>query len=75
MEHIQTSHCLLIQSDGFVLFPDKWDDSWLDYDYIGAPWPISKDSYINLIGMVKKLLFSQDVLIKMAMYNLQEKSF
>ena len=49
-EHIQTSHCLLIQSDGFVLFPDKWDNSWLDYDYIGAPWPIVKDSYIDPFG-------------------------
>ena len=26
-EHIQTSHCLLIQSDGFVIFPEKWDNS------------------------------------------------
>ena len=41
-EHIDTSHCLLVQPDGFVLFPEKWQNSWLDYDYIGAPWPASK---------------------------------
>lgn len=48
--HIETSHCLLVQSDGFVLFADKWDNSWLEYDYIGAPWPLSKDSYIDPFG-------------------------
>ena len=48
--HVETSHCLLVQPDGFVLFPDKWDDEWLKYDYIGAPWPLVKDSYIDPFG-------------------------
>ena len=37
--HVDTSHCLLVQPDGFVLFPEKWNDNWLEYDYIGATWP------------------------------------
>lgn len=49
-KHIQTSHCLLIQSDGFVLFPEKWDDEWLNYDYIGAPWAVVEDAYIDPFG-------------------------
>jgi hypothetical protein len=28
-----------VQWDGFVLHPDAWDDEFLEYDYIGAPWP------------------------------------
>ena len=48
--HVETSHCLLVQPDGFVLFPDKWDDEWLKYDYIGAPWPLVKDSNIDPFG-------------------------
>lgn len=48
--HIETSHCLLIQSDGFVLFPEKWDDDWLNYDYIGAPWPYTEDAFIDPFG-------------------------
>ena len=48
--HVETSHCLLVQPDGFVLFPDKWDDEWLKYDYIGAPWPLVKDAYIDPFG-------------------------
>lgn len=36
--HFDTSHCLLIQSDGYILNPCAWTDRWLKYDYIGAPW-------------------------------------
>jgi hypothetical protein len=31
-------YCLLVQEDGFIINPDLWDDSFLDFDYIGAPW-------------------------------------
>lgn len=34
----ETTHCLVIQHDGYVLNGDSWDDAWLQYDYIGAPW-------------------------------------
>ncbi len=33
------SHMLYIQYDGWVLDGSLWKDSWLEYDYIGAPWP------------------------------------
>ena len=48
--HVETAHCLLVQPDGFVLFPDKWDNNWLEYDYIGAPWACVEDSYIDPFG-------------------------
>jgi hypothetical protein len=38
-EHVHTSHCLIVQWDGFVLHPDRWDPRFLEFDYIGAPWP------------------------------------
>lgn len=37
--HIATSHALCVQWDGYVLNPAGWDPTFLDYDYIGAPWP------------------------------------
>ena len=37
-EYIDTDFVLLIQHDGYVLRPYKWDNRFLDYDYIGAPW-------------------------------------
>jgi hypothetical protein len=36
--HIRTSHCLIVQPDGFVVNPWLWSDFFLQYDYIGAPW-------------------------------------
>lgn len=38
-DHVTTSHCLLVQWDGHVLHPDRWQPEFLDYDYIGASWP------------------------------------
>ncbi len=38
-KYITTEFALVIQHDGYVLRPDKWDDNFLNYDYIGAPWP------------------------------------
>ncbi len=37
-DHIKTDFALLVQNDGYVLHPDKWDDKFFEYDYIGAPW-------------------------------------
>ena len=38
-KHIKTSHCLTIQADSCIVNPEAWDPAWLEYDYIGAPWP------------------------------------
>ena len=37
-KHIETSHSLAIQYDSWILAPEMWDDGFLAYDYIGAPW-------------------------------------
>jgi len=37
--YIETDHVLIIQWDGFVIEPNLWSDTFLDYDYIGAVWP------------------------------------
>jgi len=43
-QHLQTSHCLIVQWDGFILDADQWDQRFLDFDYIGATWPQFADS-------------------------------
>ncbi len=45
-EHIFLNHYLVIQYDGFVINNNKFDASFLKYDYIGAPWP--QFSYRNV---------------------------
>lgn len=37
--HLKTTHVLCVQWDGYVLDATRWDPAFLDYDYIGAPWP------------------------------------
>lgn len=44
-DHIETGHCLMTQWDGFVINPGKWSPAFLDYDYIGAPWPQFDDGH------------------------------
>lgn len=34
-EYVDTQHMLVVQRDGFIINPHKWDDTWLEYDYIG----------------------------------------
>lgn len=37
-KHVKTSHMLICQHDGFINNWMAWDNNWLQYDYIGAPW-------------------------------------
>lgn len=41
-DYIHTQFALLVHYDGFVVHPEKWRDEFLDYDYIGSPWPLPK---------------------------------
>jgi len=45
--YVETSHVLVIQSDGWILNPGAWNDQWLQYDYIGAPWPYATQDVGN----------------------------
>ena len=44
-KHVDTEFCILIHDDGFIVNADSWRDEFLDYDYIGAPWPLPRDNY------------------------------
>lgn len=43
--YICTSHLLLVQWDGFIIHPEAWCEEFLEYDYIGAPWPDHPEPY------------------------------
>ena len=53
-KYINTEFALIIQDDGFVTNPQKWNYDFLKYDYIGAPFPIpepnDKISYRDPFG-------------------------
>jgi|TARA_B100001971_G_scaffold104515_1_gene96220 hypothetical protein len=53
-KYFNTSHCLIVQSDSFVVNYERWTEEFLKFDYIGAPWPdkvmirpINKFLYLN----------------------------
>lgn len=37
--YIDSDFALVVQYDGFVVRPERWQPEFLKYDYIGAPWP------------------------------------
>lgn len=43
--YVDTDFALLIHADGYVVHPQNWKREWLNYDYIGAPWPLPTDDY------------------------------
>jgi len=45
VRYVDTSHVLIVQWDGFPLDRRAWRDEFLDFDYIGAPWPQFSDEF------------------------------
>jgi hypothetical protein len=40
--YIDNEFVLIVQNDGFILNGNKWNNDFLKYDYIGAPWMQTK---------------------------------
>lgn len=43
--YVQTDYAMLVHADGYVINPSAWREEFLEYDYIGAPWPLPLDDY------------------------------
>lgn len=48
-KYFDTSHCLIVQWDGYILDGSQWDSDFLEYDIIGA-WGLYNDARNNLNG-------------------------
>jgi len=48
--HIDTDFCLIVHADGYIINKRAWDSSFLEWDYIGAPWRVTSDAYIDPFG-------------------------
>ena len=77
-KYITSDFVLVIQHDGHIINPYKWDDSFLKYDYIGAPWPNNKKwnerwaPYPNSQEIIKNLNFNR---IGNGGFSLRSKKF
>lgn len=47
-EYINADFCMILQNDGYIINPECWENNFLNFDYIGAPWP-NKD-FKNRVG-------------------------
>jgi hypothetical protein len=46
--YVQTPFAMLIHADGYIINPTLWRDDFLEYDFIGAPFPLPVDNYSYL---------------------------
>lgn len=44
-QHVDTEFVILIHDDGFIVNPSSWTDDFLEYDYVGAPYPLPTDNF------------------------------
>ncbi len=55
-DYIKTDYAMLVHYDGYVVNPDQWCDEFLDYDYIGSPWPLPPEgnttTYRDIYGNI-----------------------
>jgi len=56
-DYIDTDYALLVHPDGGVAEADMWNDKWLEYDFIGSPFPLPSDdySYKDINGVVQRV--------------------
>lgn len=50
-DYVDTEYCIIYHTDGFIINPHLWTDEFLQYDYIGAPWPL----YFNWVDPNKRV--------------------
>jgi len=53
-KYFETSHCLIVQADSFVVNSDLWKDEFLKFDYIAAPWSDTIQINPNLVLNMKE---------------------
>lgn len=81
-KYVDTPYAMLIHPDGYIINPDLWQDEFLDYDYIGAPWPMPVDSYSyrdeqgNIIRVGNSVsLRSKKIMLYPTLYDFEWKSY
>ena len=70
-KHLQTKFAIFIQYDGYVLSGMHFSEFFLNYDYIGAPWPHHQEFNVGnggfslrsarLINAVQSLILPEDL--------------
>lgn len=56
-DYIDTEYAILVHPDGGIGNPFAWDNKWLEYDFIGSPFPLPTDdfSYRDVNGVIQRV--------------------
>ena len=55
-KYILDDFCLNVQHDSTIIDVSNWDDRYLNYDYIGAPWPMDIIQASDMVaGRIEKI--------------------
>ena len=75
-DHIPTEYAMIVHADGYIVHPEMWRDEFLDYDYIGSPWPYREDviSYRDSKGQICRVGNSVSIRSKRLMEYPQKAS-
>lgn len=71
---IEYDFMLLCQDDGFVLDRGKWCNQFLNFDYLGAPWPNNKE-WIEKQTKVNKYMVGDWNRVGNGGFSLRSKKF
>lgn len=55
--YVDTDYAIIIHHDGYIINPELWNPDWLNYDYIGSPFPLPTDdfSYRDINGVIQRV--------------------
>lgn len=55
--YVDTDYAIVIHHDGYIINPEMWNPDWLNYDYIGSPFPLPTDdfSYRDINGVIQRV--------------------
>lgn len=55
--YVDTEFAIVIHHDGYIINPELWNPDWLNYDYIGSPFPLPTDdfSYRDINGVIQRV--------------------
>tara|TARA_R110002049_G_scaffold205648_1_gene376158 strand:+ start:168 stop:1547 length:1380 start_codon:yes stop_codon:yes gene_type:complete len=65
-KYVDTDFVLIIQYDGFVLNPNRWTNTYLEYDYIGAPvfWGMGNGGFSLRSKTLLNVLANDDTIVE-----------
>lgn len=73
IDYVDTDYCLIIHDDGFIVNPHLWNDNFLNYDYIGAPWYVGTNRGLTWVPEHRNLVGNGGFCIRSKKFMIESK--